>query len=1130
VPRRTQTSKNEWQQALDGDANCSAASATTATKPQKRGVNMKKIGSIFFLFGLLGASYLFGQAQDGNILGAVLDPSGSAIPGATVELENVATGIKATTKTDSAGLYRFNNVLIGTYSITVNAAGFAATSLKNVIVELNKATTANISLQVGNVATSVVVAESAALIDTTTAQVSNNYEARFAAQLPSAANSAGGVLNLSLLGAGVVSAGGYGTAEGPSVGGQRPRNNNFMIEGSDNNRKDVTGSVAKVPPDAVLEFTVLQNQFSAEFGHSSGGQFNSVIRGGTNEVHGSLYNYLENRNLNANDQNFKRQGILTRPRSDSNRLGASIGGPAIKNKLFYYGLFQYSPVGEVSANASPIYSPTAAGWSTLGSLSGISTTNLNVLKQYLSPAATQDAARSISVLNNTIPLGIVPVVKPAYENRYDWLVSVDYTISEKDQLRARYVDNTIKTIDTVAPLPIFFVNRPITTKLFTLTEFHSFRPNLTNEFRAAMNRYNSDTPIPDFEFPGLDVFPNIQLLQELNLNLGPNQNAPQATIQTTYQLQDNISWTKGRHDLKFGVDARQLKGASTFIQRLRGDYSYSTVERYLMDLVPDNIAQRNNGSKPYSADAWALYWFVNDNWKINRNLAINLGLRHEFNSVPQSMHEFDENKIADVPGVLTFAAPRPQKWNFGPRVGVAYTPGNDARTTIRAGFGIAYDQVFNNIGTNSRPPQATSTVDRAVSNTPGFLAGGGIRPTEAAAARTAAGARAATSSWLGDQKQGYSINWNFGIQRVFGKDYTVEARYLGNRGVHLLYQTQLNRVAIVTPDHQLPTFLQAPSQATLDALPLTLAGLTAERNASSNIFAPYGFTSNITAYLPVGNSSYHGLAIDVNKRYARDFLMKVGYTWSHTIDDSTAEVFSTVLTPRRAQDFFNRDAEKGSSLLDRRQRFVFTWIYETPWFKTGALKWILGGYSVAGTYTAESPQWATVQSGVDSNMNGDAAADRAIINTAGTPGLSSDVTPLCKGGPCSQYGTTALRDANLVGYVAVNPNAQFIRAQVGSYPNAGKNLLPTRGINNWDVTLAKNLNFTERWRLNLRADFRNAFNHPQYAPGQINNVNFRSGLTATTSYLTPGNPDFGKFDRVFRSNARVIQVAAILRF
>jgi len=233
---------------------------------------VQKLVSTLFLGALVCAtiSICFGQAADGNVLGAILDPSGSAIPAATIELENVATGVKTSTKSDASGLYRFNNVAIGTYTVTVNASGFAASSLKNLIVELNKATTANITMQVGNVATTVNVIEATQLIDTTTAQVANNYESRYAAQLPSTANSAGGVLNLSLLGAGVVSAGGFGTGEGPAVGGQRPRNNNFMIEGTDNNRKDVTGSVAKVPPDAVLEFTVLQNQFSAEFGHSSG--------------------------------------------------------------------------------------------------------------------------------------------------------------------------------------------------------------------------------------------------------------------------------------------------------------------------------------------------------------------------------------------------------------------------------------------------------------------------------------------------------------------------------------------------------------------------------------------------------------------------------------------------------------------------------------------------------------------------------------------------------------------------------------------------------------------------------------------------------------------------------------------
>src|SRR5204862_2271819 len=154
--------------------------------------------------------------------------------------------------------------------------------------------------------------------------ISNTYTSQMAAQLPAAANQFSGVLNLSLLGAGVTSAGGFGTATGPSVGGQRPRNNNFTVEGVDNNRKDVTGPVVAIPGDAVAEFTVLQNQFSAEFGHSSGGQFNTVMRGGTNAMHATVYEYLLNRKLNALDQSFKRQGILTKQRYDQNRIGGSI--------------------------------------------------------------------------------------------------------------------------------------------------------------------------------------------------------------------------------------------------------------------------------------------------------------------------------------------------------------------------------------------------------------------------------------------------------------------------------------------------------------------------------------------------------------------------------------------------------------------------------------------------------------------------------------------------------------------------------------------------------------------------------------------------------------------------------------
>jgi hypothetical protein len=1069
---------------------------------------------------LLAPAGLFGQATDGNLTGSILDASGAAVPNATIEVQNAATGVKTVAKADSGGLYRFNNLLVGAYNVTASAPGFSAASLKAVDVELNKTTTLNISLSVGSVSTTVEVAASGALIDTTTAQVSNTYTSQMASQLPASANPFSGVLNLSLLGAGVASAGGFGTAAGPSVGGQRPRNNNFTVEGVDNNRKDVTGPVVTIPPDAVAEFTVLQNQFGAEFGHSSGGQFNTVIRSGTNQLHGLIYEYLENRNLNALDQAAARQGTLAKPRYDQSHLGASIGGPIVKNKLFYYGLYEYNPTGQASVPSSAVYAPTAAGYAALATIPGISATNLSILKQYAPPTASQ--AKTTTVAGVQIPLGVLPIVAPNFANVYNWLASVDYNMSDKNRFRVRYVDNKTSQIDTLnVTLPVFFYPRPTTQHLVSVSEFHNFTPALTNELRIAYNRYNDDIGVPNFKFPGLDVFPNIQIQNDLNLQIGPDSNAPQATIQGTGQLVDNINWVRGRHDLKFGFDVRTLKAASTFIQRVRGDYDYSTVERFLLDEVPDLLAERNVGGKPYSGDDYGLYFYGNDTVKVTRNFTLNLGLRYEFNSVARSMKEFALNSAASVPGVITFAAPQPQKKNFAPRVGFAYSPGASATTSIRGGFGMAYDQIFDNVGTNARPPQATSTVDSVVTDTPGYLANGGILPTATPPNPTVAQLRAATSSYLGNQQYGYSINWNFGVQHVFRKDYTLDVRYLGNHGVHLIFQDQINRNAIVTATHNLPTYLQAPSQATLDSLPLTLADLTAEKNSAiGNPLLPYGFSSTITAYLPRGNSEYNGLAADLTKRFSTHLLFKASYTWSHLLDDSAAEVNSTTLSPRRPQDFNNIRAEWASSLLDRRHRLTYTWLYQAPWFERDN-NWfkrnIIGNIQFAGTYTYEAPEYATPQSATDSNLNGDAAGDRVIINVNGTPGVSSDVTALK-----NSSGAT-------VAYLANNPNAQYIRAASGAFATSGRNILRTQPINNFDFNIVKAFSFRERTRFELRADFFNGFNHPQYTPGRVNNVTFLNRANVT-NYLTPGNPIFGQFDQAYGSNPRNIQVAAKISF
>jgi hypothetical protein len=309
---------------------------------------------------LAAAPAVNAQATSGDLVGVVTDSSGGTVPGAQVEAVEESAGIRAVQQTEGNGQYRFSNLHIGKYDLTVTAAGFNAASIKGVAIELNKTATQNLLLSVRKLSQRVEVVEATENIDTSTAQIQTNFNSKLAADLPSASLPTGGVLNLSLLSAGVANAGGVGVGEGPSVGGQRPYNNNFTVEGIDNNEKTTTGALIFVPNDAVSEFTLMQNQYSAEFGHSSGGQFNTNIKSGTNQVHGALYDYVSNRNFNAIDQSVANSGILKNPRFDQNRLGLSVGGPFKKDKLFYYFLFEYNPTGEASVPSSPLLSPTAA--------------------------------------------------------------------------------------------------------------------------------------------------------------------------------------------------------------------------------------------------------------------------------------------------------------------------------------------------------------------------------------------------------------------------------------------------------------------------------------------------------------------------------------------------------------------------------------------------------------------------------------------------------------------------------------------------------------------------------------------------------------------------------------------------
>ncbi len=1115
----------------------------------------KTLFAAILLVGLASQINAFGQLTSGDIAGTVLDSAGAAVGQATITAINLSTSTEYQATSGASGEFHIGNLPAGNYDVTGSANGFSKFILKGLTVKLNEQTTAKLVLQVAATSTQIEVdAQAGATIDTTTPQLGVTFETKELQDLPTSSIGLG-VLNLSLLSPGVGTSGGIGAGTGPSVGGQRPRNNNYTVEGIDNNDKSVTGPLVQVPNDAVAEFTLLTNQFSPEFGHSTGGQFNVVVTSGSNQFHGRAYEYFENRNLNAidaatarsftpaagggfNDPNSTTGAIAKAPynsRFDDNRFGGQAGGPILKDKLFVFGNYEYNPIGQSLASGQ--CTPTANGYATLNSLNALNVNNYGIFKKYV-PAATGNPATSqfcpgpVTVNNGVIgPASAIEVADlgiagALYTNNEAIVVSGDWNISPKDSMRVRYVYNKQNSLDTAAYLPAFWLPIPSRYQLVAGSLYHTFTPNISNEARLGYNRYYNITPSGNFVYPGLDVFPNIEvddLTGADTFGLGPDGNAPQETIQNLYQFTDNITWVKGAHTLKFGFDGRKFISPQSFTQRVRGDYEYGVLSEYLNDLAPSTFGERSSGDFIYYGDQTAFYGFANDQWRATPTITLNYGLRYEFTSVPTGERVQTINSAASVPGLIVFGKPQPQYKNFMPRLGIAWAPGGSGDWSVRAGFGMGVDVLYDNLGILSFPPQYSATTD--VGDTglpqplqPNFLANGGLPAGNGGIIvyPDLATQRASTSSYVPNQKLPYSETWNLGVQHAFLKNYTAEVRYVGTRGIHLPVQARLNRFATVTGANYLPTFTTAPSQAELDGLTNNLTELKAISNYVP-AYANAGFNSaNIVSFEPFGSSNYNGLDAQVQRRFEHGFQFNVAYTWSRTMDNSTADVFSTVLTPRRAQDWQNFNADYSRSALDHTNRFTMETIYDLPFFKTSS-NWfeanLLGNWEVAPIWTVQSGEWVTPQGGVDANLNGDAAGDRTVINRLGKRGTGSGITPLA-----NSAGTT-------VGYLATNPNAYFIEAGAGALATAGRNDLQLPRINDWDVTILKRIAIKERYNFEFQAQALNVFNHSQYISGYVNQIN-SFGDTGSVGVLRPQGAQFDQPTQVFPNNARTMTLVA----
>src|SRR5438876_11605238 len=464
---------------------------------------------------LLGSA---AQAQrlDGTLRVTITDKSAASIEDAKVTAENDATGVAVTTSASSAGTYVFPNLLVGTYTVSVEKDGFKKAVQKGVTVASNQVAEAKVQLELGSVSATVQVEAGAELVKTESSTLDATFSGRAVQDIP--INTLGGdVKEFSVLAPGTTTQQGGVLGSGGSIGGTRPRFNGFNIDGVEDNKLDTNGPTQPVIQESVAEFTLLTNQFTAENGHSAGGQFNIVTKSGTNNWHGAGWGYNRNRNYDAFDNLQKDRGA--KDRFDYNRAGASAGGPIVHNKFFVYGAYEFQNNG--LASSSPTFSsPTADGLATLTSLAHDSAVS-DILSQF-PVAATADS--TVVVNGQAIPVGTIQSIAPNFANQHDFIVNLDASLG-RHQLRGRFLYDRLREPDfnSSQPQPQFLGTHSEDVRKVIFTDAWSISNSVINDFRTSYSRLNG----PNLVVPsGFKNFPNVEV-DELGSNLGPNGLAPQ---------------------------------------------------------------------------------------------------------------------------------------------------------------------------------------------------------------------------------------------------------------------------------------------------------------------------------------------------------------------------------------------------------------------------------------------------------------------------------------------------------------------------------------------------------------------------------------------------------------------------
>jgi Carboxypeptidase regulatory-like domain/TonB-dependent Receptor Plug Domain len=1130
--------------------------------------NSRILYSIFFaMLSVFYGSQVSAQDATGRVTGIVFDPSGATIADAHVTVTNVGTGISRETTSDSTGFYQVLALPVGAYKVTVEKQGFRSATTSESKLEINQTLKIDIKLEVGSTAESVTVESTTGTVETINPTLASTVSERTVQDMPLNGRNA---LDLALLQPGVLPADNPANGSGGtggmqfSIGGGRSDSNTFVLDGGLNNDLLDNGVVYNPNPDSIQEFKVLTSNFTAEYGRNAGGIITEVTKSGTNAFHGSAYDFIRNTAFDANNF-FSNLDGQPRQTLHRNQYGGTVGGPIKKDKLFFFLAYQKQDLSEASVS-SQVTLPTAA--ELRGDFSG--SPNQAAVASFLeanpffqpNPAlAAQGIINPTSidpVAQNYIKAGLIPTSNsatgaatfqnPLTDNPDEWTGKLDYEASQKDHFTAtfgRILDPQLNP--GPGGIPGYGSTSILYSRFFNLAYIRTFSPSVLNEFRATAQRSDTLQRVPANQQPtstqlGINILSDNPTgptqLDFPNAVIGFSIQGPSRLVDNTFAYSDVLSWTRGKHTMKFGASLSAYQDNQVFDFEINGQFFYSTAgaagdpfANFLVGL-PDVYDQ--GPSAPSNIRTKATYAFAQDEWHVANNLTLTYGLRYEY-STPKS--DTEGRTYAIIPGApqstvfpgaplgLVFpgdpGAPTganfPDKTNFAPRFGFAWQPFHDGKTSVRGGWGMFYDvlKAEDNFQFNGQVPFASAAfIGNFQPQGPATTAGFGFQSDPFGSTGNpdpfgqplnhdvnfANTFGTFTSNGTGATivnphlRTPYTYQYNLSIEHQLSNKLIARAAYVGSSSHGL--------TALVDIDPFDPATLNSANpQRFLNERPGNLPAFT---NADPNGVTPPGFNPNVPdgsfgqeqEFENAANANYNALQLSLTQQTTNLWKLggvyyTLGYTWAHSIDNASGFRQGNFAVP-----YFDPQLFRSSSDFDVRQYLTFSGGWDLP-FNRGPQR-LVKGWSLYPILTWRTGYPFTAIGGfntLDNAPGPTGAGDQGLINANLT-------------GPI-QYLNPKTNGLQFFSQSTFNDNV------VQGYGTAPRNTIRGPGRTNLDLSLAKTTPlYRERVTLELRVDAFNIFNHTEFQ----NLDNDAQDIGST----------FGQVVSAY--DPRILQIAAHIRF